>query len=127
MKLLIDSSAWIDYFDGGGVGDEVSQLLKGNNEIFLFSLIIAEVASRFARMGKDVDQSFRIMSSHSSFFHLSGDVALEAGFLHAEMKKKRKNFGLADAFIVVAARSLGAKIVTKDDHFKGFKEAILLR
>lgn len=33
---------------------------------------------------------------------------------------------MADAFVLLTARKLGAKVVTSDPHFKGFKEAVLI-
>ena len=43
-----------------------------------------------------------------------------------EIRKKIKDFGLADVFVLLTARKLNAKIITGDPHFKGFKEAILI-
>jgi len=43
-----------------------------------------------------------------------------------ENKKRNIKFGLVDAFVLLTARELDAKILTGDRHFKGFKEAVLL-
>ena len=52
--------------------------------------------------------------------------SIQAGLLHAEMRKRIKDFGLVDSFILLAARELNAKILTGDPHFKNMKEAIMI-
>ena len=42
------------------------------------------------------------------------------------MRKKHENFGLADAIILETARTLNAKVLTGDRHFRAVKEARLL-
>jgi predicted nucleic acid-binding protein len=38
-----------------------------------------------------------------------------------------KDFGLADAYVLATARKLKSKILTGDPHFKGMKEAVLIK
>ena len=126
MNYLIDSSAWIEYMEGGNSGKEVSEFLK-KGEIFSLSLIIAEVISKVKRMGKDSDLAYKIISSNSKILEVNPEIAKESGLLHAEIKKQKKNFGLIDSIILVSTRKLKAILITKDTHFKGFKEAILIK
>jgi predicted nucleic acid-binding protein len=58
---------------------------------------------------------------------ISPELALNAGLLHAEMKKKVRNFGLNETILLLVARRFNIKIVTIDQHFKNFKETIYLR
>ena len=126
MNYLIDSSAWIEYLEGSKEGEEVSELLK-KGEIFSLSLVIAEVISKVKRMGKDFNLAYKIISSNSKVLEINPQIAKESGLLHAEMKKEGKNFGLIDAIILISTRKLKANLVTGDNHFKGFKEAILIK
>jgi hypothetical protein len=43
------------------------------------------------------------------------------------MKSKNKNFGLADSFVLHAARKIGGRVLTGDPDFRGVKDAIMLR
>jgi predicted nucleic acid-binding protein len=52
--------------------------------------------------------------------------ALEVGKLHSTVKRSHPNFSLADAFVLHAARSLKAKVLTGDPDFKGIDDAVLL-
>lgn len=42
------------------------------------------------------------------------------------MRKTMRDFGLADAYILAAARKLDAKVLTGDKHFEGVKEAVFI-
>ena len=97
-----------------------------DNEIFSSIITIAEVVSVTKRENRDAEQKYIDMINASKIYGINSGFAKEAGILHAEIRKKIKDFGLADAFVLLTARKLGAKIVTGDPHFKGFKEAILI-
>ena len=126
MKILVDSSAWIEYLEGSEAGEKVSEILK-KEEIYSLNLIIAEVISKIKRNNQDFNLAYRIISSHSKIFNLIPRIAKEAGLLHAEIKKKTRNFGLIDSIILSSAKELDAKILTNDTHFKGFKETIFIK
>ena len=126
MDYLVDSSAWIEYFAGSKEGEEVSKLLK-KGEIFTLNLIISEVVSKIKRMGMDFNSAYRVILSNSKILDINPEIAREAGILHAEMKKNRENFGLVDAIIIISIRKIKANLITLDTHFKGFKEAVLIK
>ena len=125
MSYIIDSSAWIEYLEGSNEGRKVSEFLK-KEDIFTLNLIVAEVVSKIRRMRKDFNLAYRVISSNSKILEINPLIAKEAGLLHADMKENKKNFGLVDAIILTSARKLKASLITKDTHFKGFKEAILI-
>ena len=44
MKYLIDTSAFIEYFEGGPVGNKINEIIQEEeNEIITIPIIIAEV------------------------------------------------------------------------------------
>jgi predicted nucleic acid-binding protein len=126
MRYLIDSSLWIEYLDGSKLGEKVNEILSGGNEVYSLPIIISEVISRVKRGDSNVEVAYESIIKNSTIFDITPRIAKEAGILHAEMKKKFGSFPLADALIVCSAKSLGAKIITSDNHFKSFKEAIVL-
>ncbi|MFQ5531994.1 MAG: PIN domain-containing protein [Candidatus Nanoarchaeia archaeon] len=127
MKFILDSYAWVEYLEGNSKGIEVRRILKGKNEIYTLSLCIAEVISRAKRKGANDDIAYRAMTMNSKIISIDEKISRDAGILHGEIKKKIKDFGLVDAYILLIARKLKAKIITGDKHFKNFKEAILLK
>ena len=128
MRFLFDSSAWVEYLLGSSKGEEVFKILKQNkNEIYSIPIIISEVVSRAKREKQNVEISFRAITMNSKVLEVSPEIAKEAGLLHAEMKKKKRDFGLIDAIIWVVAKKLNAKLVTCDFHFRAFKNVVLLK
>lgn len=127
MRFFLDSSAWVEYLEGSFRGKEISRILEEDNEIYSTSIIISEVVSRAKRKKQNVEVSFRAITINSRILEITPEIAKEAGILHAEMKAKKKDFGLVDAIIWTAAEKLNAKLVTCDSHFKSFKNVVLLK
>lgn len=127
MKFVFDAFAWIEYFNGSESGKKVSELIESEeNDVFSSIITITEVSSILKRNEKDVELGYKSIIDLSKIYFINSEFAKEAGILHAETRKNIKDFGLADAFVLLTARKLGAKIVTGDPHFKGFKEAVLV-
>ena len=127
MKYVIDAYAWIEYFIESSQGKKVKEAVESqDNEIFTSIITIAEVSSIGVREKRDVELGNKSILSLSSIYFINLELAKEAGILHAEIRKKIKDFGLADVFVLLTARKLNAKILTGDPHFKRFKEAILI-
>ncbi|HLC78013.1 MAG TPA: PIN domain-containing protein [Candidatus Nanoarchaeia archaeon] len=127
MKYLVDTSAWIEYLDGSKIGEEVNKILKGTNEIYVISLIVSELVSKVKRKNGNADTAYDCIIKNSKIFDITPRTSKKIGILHAEVRNKIPSFSLADASILCSAESLGAKILTKDSHFKGFKETILIK
>jgi predicted nucleic acid-binding protein len=128
MKYVIDAYSWIDYFSGNLSGQKVREYIENlENEIITNILNLAEIASFCARNNFDTEETFKVLHSNSKIFSFNEEFSKEAGRLHAEIRKKIKNFGLIDAFVLLTARKLNAKILTGDEHFRGFKEAIIIK
>ncbi|MEM2971472.1 MAG: PIN domain-containing protein [Candidatus Bathyarchaeia archaeon] len=126
-KYVIDAYAWIEYLIGSKAGEKVKQILEGeNNEVYTCAVTLAEVISKTAREGQNVEVAYEILTSNSIIIDLEQEISKKAGILHAKMRKTRKDFGLADAYVLATARETEAKILTGDPHFKGVKEAILI-
>ena len=125
-KYVVDTWVWVEYFEGNN--QKIKAFIDSEeNKIYISTVTISEVISFAKRKGKDVDEIFKALVSLSQVF--AGDYLFykEVGLLHAEVKKKIKDFGLADAFILATARRLNAKILTGDPHFKGFREVIFIK
>lgn len=127
-KYIIDAYAWIEYLIGSKSGEKVKSVLEAeNNEIYTCAITVAEVVSKTAREGQNFEVAYDVLTSNSQVVCVDEEISKEAGLLHSEMRTTRKDFGLADAYVLAIARRSCLKIMTGDLHFKGVKEAVLIR
>jgi len=124
-RFVVDSWAWIEYLDGSYIGLAAKPLLEGQ-QCFTCCITLAEVVSKIRRRKQDEFAALQAVQSMSSVLSVDGNISVDAGLFHAEQRKSKPNFALSDAFIYCCAKRTGAKILTTDTHFKGFKETILL-
>ncbi len=126
-KYVIDAYAWVEYLIGSEVGNEVKAVLEGeDNEVYTCAVTVAEIISKTAREGRNPETAYNILVSDSHIINVDEELSRDAGILHAEMRKKIGDFGLADAYVLASAKKLKSKILTGDPHFSGVEEAILV-
>ncbi|MGQ9461360.1 MAG: PIN domain-containing protein [Candidatus Bathycorpusculaceae bacterium] len=126
-RYVIDAYAWIEYLIGSRAGEKVKSVLEEEgNEIFTCAVTVAEVISKTAREGRDFEAAYDILLSDSQVVNVDEEISKEAGVLHSEMRKTRRDFGLADAYVLAVARRTKSRILTGDVHFKGVREAIII-
>lgn len=128
MNIVIDASAWVEYFDGSLLGEKVKELMEGDvHQIFTNVLTIAELSSHYQKKRVDFRKVREIIISLSSIYPLDISFAEEAGKLHAEQRRERKSISMGDIFVLLTARKISGKIVTKDEDFRGLPEALFIR
>ncbi|MBI4018403.1 MAG: PIN domain-containing protein [Candidatus Aenigmarchaeota archaeon] len=126
-KFVVDSWAWIEYLEGTGKGEKVREIvLDEKNEVYTNLINLSEIASVASRKSMDIDFAFNAVVSSSSIIGIDENFCKEAGKFHGKMRKKIRDFGMGDAFVAVTARKLNARILTGDQHFKGFKNATII-
>lgn len=124
---ILDAHAWIEYLIGSEKGEKINKIIEDpNNNIFTSLITLSEIISITKRENRDYEQAYKHMLYLSKLTGLSPEFSMEVGLLHADIKKRIKDFGLADTFVLAAARKLNAKVITGDKHFKGIKEAIII-
>jgi len=127
-KYVIDAYAWIEYLIGSKDGEKVKSILEEeNNEIYTCAVTVAEVISKTARKGGNLETAYDIIISNSQVINIDEEISKETGVLHSEMRKTKRDFGLADAYVLAIARRIKSKVLTGDLHFKGVREAILIK
>jgi len=126
MKYLIDAFSWIEYLEGSDKGKKVYEILNSDAENYSLLITIAEVVSKVKRKNGNSKLAYDSINSNSKIVAINAKIAEEAGLLHAEIRKKMPQFSIVDALLITTARHIKAKVLTGDNHFKEFKEAILL-
>ena len=126
-NFVIDTSAWIEYFKDSEKGRKAAAILEDQtNQIFTSAASVAEIISKTLKEGKETDAALNHLNNSSVIVGITKDISILSGNIHFESKKKNKDFGMIDAFVVATARKLNAKILTTDYDFKSFKEAVIV-
>lgn len=127
-NYVVDAWAWIEYLIGSDYGSKVDEILEGEgNEIYTCAVTLAEIVSKVAREGKAVEVAYSLVISNSQIIDADEELSRCAGELHAEMRRKQNDFGLADSYVLATAKKLKSKILTGDAHFKNLADVVLLR
>ena len=121
-KYVLDSHALIEYFKGTKNGETVRQIIEAGNCITP-SIVLAELAYKYTKENyAHFENDLAFIETNSRIAELDGEIAKTAGKIKDAVRTKFKtNFGLADAIILATARTMNAKVVTGDYHFKQLK------
>jgi predicted nucleic acid-binding protein len=116
-----------EYFSGSEKGKRVRDIVESDkNEIFISIITIAEVVS-FVKINKsNLEEVYGRLMNLAKIYNMDAQFTKECGILHADIRIKIKDFGMADCFVLLTARRLKARIITGDPHFKGFKDVLFL-
>lgn len=126
--MFIDTFAWVEYFEGSQKGAKVRGRLDATTVTYTSPMVIAEVTSKYTRLlGRD-DAKRRVafVLDHCVVVEHTAELGESAGAIHAELKGKVDGIGMADCFILAAARAKGVRVLTGDPHFKGLPDVELL-
>ena len=122
-----DAYARIEYLDGTPRGERVRDLLEDPRSSAVTSPVtLAEIVNKFLWKGLDPTVALKAIEDNSTILQVDTSLAKPAGELHAELRKKERDFGLADAFVLATARNKASKVLTGDPHFETAPETVLV-
>jgi hypothetical protein len=127
MEYVIDSYAWVEYFNGSKKGEVLKKLfLEEKNRFFTVSCCLAEIKSWAIKNNQNFDNILNIIKANSEILNLNENDWILAGEERTEQRIKQKDFGLIDSTILIKQKELTCKIITGDLHFKNLKNIIFL-
>jgi predicted nucleic acid-binding protein len=126
--ILVDSSVWIDYFNGEQTPEaEKLDSLLGVEPLGIGDLILTEVLQGF-RSDLDYEAARRLLTSCSVFAMLGQDMALKSANNYRTLRKKgitiRKT---ADVIIATYCIEQGHSLLFADKDFQPFVKHMGLR
>ncbi|RZD17521.1 MAG: PIN domain nuclease [Candidatus Acididesulfobacter diazotrophicus] len=125
-RILIDTSAWIDYFKGqNGQTMNLMDVVLSKNDIYVPKVVIAELLQGC----KSEKETSFIEGFLDTFFIIdnSPDTWIKAGRLSFLMKRHGKTVNLTDCYISVIAQENNCIILTLDKHFKDIKKFLEIK
>lgn len=132
-RYVIDAYAWIEYFRASDEGEVAKKYIK-SRESATPTIVIAELSRKLKReikLGNETEEGrvkrLEFVRAVSQIVNLDFDTALKAGAVDSDMKKKVRGWGFADSIVLCTARATKGKVITGDEHFRGLREAILIK
>ncbi|MEM2930757.1 MAG: type II toxin-antitoxin system VapC family toxin [Thermoproteota archaeon] len=131
--IVTDSYAWIEYFLGSNSGKTLKDYID-TEELVTPSIVLAEVARKYLREGmgeEDVVKRLDFIVASSIVKEIDAELSVMAAKAYLELSEKAKAKGLkkpslTDGIVLATGRTLKAKIVTGDEHFKGLNEVVYI-
>ena len=125
VNVLVDSSAWIEFFTEGPKAKKVMDFVeKANKETYKTpSIVIYEVYKRIkTELNEDkANQAVAHISDSTEIITVTDRIAL-----HAAEISIQSGLAMADSIIKATAELNDAVLKTMDNHFKGLKEVEII-
>jgi hypothetical protein len=87
-RYVLDSWAWIEYFEGSRKGQRVKDIIfDSRNEIFTHSVSAAEIISKAKRSGKDGDEVWTAITNNSKVVETNAEESKIVGITHFRFQK----------------------------------------
>jgi predicted nucleic acid-binding protein len=111
---LVDTSAWIEWLSGSGVGKAIQAELPTQSEWLVPTVVQYELAKWLTReVGEEAADRTIAFTTTCAVIDLDTTIALLAAELGAQHK-----LAMADAIVYATARAHGADVLTCDRHFE---------
>ena len=123
--MLLDSSAWIELFEGSAKGRQVEALLL-DNPGFASAVSYAEIWMWAIKNRKDADAVIQKLEQIARILPVGKRELIGAAVITLERKKTHPKWGLADAIIYMTAKVHGLELLSADHDFKGLENAIVI-
>ncbi|MBI2445860.1 type II toxin-antitoxin system VapC family toxin [Candidatus Micrarchaeota archaeon] len=117
--IVLDSFAWIEYFNGSAAGQHVQQWLLSKKPVATPATCLTEIKRKRIREGRPWQKEMKAISLLSQVIPLTEAIALRAGDV--------SEVHFADALVYATALHLGGTLLTGDGHFKGLPHVEFLQ
>lgn len=123
--MLLDTSAWIEYFLATEKADKVKDILK-NKDAFTSIITTGELVNWCLKNNLPYENYLKEIKLYSRMIELNEKISILAGQINFERKKMIKNWGMADSIVLSTSIIYDLRIITKDNHFKNLPNVLLI-
>ena len=114
MKVLLDSSGWIEFFTGGPLAEQYAPYLTSRHQLITPTVVLYEVYKKIKReRGEETALLFAGRLSATQVVQLTESIALLAADVSL-----RHGLAMADAIVYATAQDQEAEVVTGDADLK---------
>lgn len=125
MKIVFDTFAWIEYFEGSKKGKIVADYLDGN-EVLTPLIVLLELSYKADKENWDFEKILNFIRHNSKIAGINEEFVLGFGKLYNQTKSKIRGIGFADVIILNTALLNKAKVLTGDSHFSKLKNHAIM-
>ena len=122
MRLLVDSSGWIEYFSGGPLAERYGSYLGRPAELITPTIVVYEVYKKIKReRGEELALRVTASLTATEVIPLTESIALLAADVSLQY-----GLAMADAIIYATARDQEARVLTSNADLKDLPEVVYL-
>ena len=123
MKVVLDSSGWIEFFTGGPLADRYAAYLTPRYQLITPTVVLYGVYKKIKReRGEETALLFAGRLSATQVVHLTESIA----FLAADLSL-RHGLAMADAIVYATAQDQEAEVVTGDADLKDLPGVVYVK
>lgn len=123
MKVVLDSSGWIEFFTAGPLAERYAGYLTPRYQLITPTIVLCEVYKKIKReRGEETALVFAGRLNATQVIQLTESIAL----LAADMSL-RHGLAMADAIVYATAKDQRAEVVTGDADLKDLPGVVYIR
>ena len=123
MKVLLDSSGWIEFFTGGPLAERYVPYLTSRYQLITPTIVLYEVYKKIKReRGEETALLFSGRLSATQVVQLTESIALLAADVSL-----RHGLAMADAIVYATAKDQEAEVVTGDADLKDLPGVVYVK
>jgi len=123
VKVVLDSSGWIEFFTGGPLADRYAAYLTPRYQLITPTVVLYGVYKKIKReRGEETALLFAGRLSATQVVHLTESIA----FLAADLSL-RHGLAMADAIVYATAQDQEAEVVTGDADLKDLPGVVYVK
>lgn len=123
MKVLLDSSGWIEFFAGGPLADRYAAYFAPRYQLITPTVVLYEVYKKIKReLGEETALLFAARLSATQVVQLTESIA----FLAADVSL-RHGLAMADAMVYATAQDQEAEVITGDADLKSLPGVVYIK
>ena len=119
--MILDTSTWIEFFQGSEKGKKVWTYLK-SNKCHTSIITLSEITSFCIRNKLDYINRINRIKLHSQIIPINEEICILAGKLSSNKNK----LGMVDSIIYSTALMYKLTLLTKDKDFTGMENVEIL-
>ena len=124
--MLLDTSAWIEYFKGTEKGETVLKLITRESTIYTCPLTFAELTFWCHKNKQKPEPVIEKINQLSKTLDLTEEILVKSGEIYYWERQHNDKISMIDCIIYTCAKTHNLKLLTKDRDFESLSDVEML-